>query len=92
MRKADIQFRKLVLVCTNEKPDGKACCAKKLSPEFYLDLKLAVAGKDPTIRVSKTGCLGNCQSGAVIAIMPDNIYLGDVRESDLEELVTRITA
>jgi len=92
MRKADIQFRKLVLVCTHEKLEGKACCAKKLSPEFFMNLKLAVAQRDPSIRVSRSGCLGNCQSGAVIAIMPDNVYLGEVRESDLDRLVNLITS
>jgi (2Fe-2S) ferredoxin len=91
MRKADIQFRKLVLVCTHEKMEGKACCAKKLSPEFFMTLKLAIAEKDPSIRVSRSGCLGNCQSGAVITIMPDNLYLGEVKESDLDQLVKLIT-
>lgn len=92
MRMADIQFKKLVLVCTNEKPDGRNCCAQKMSLELYHKLKLAIAAADPHIRVSKTGCLGNCESGATIAIMPDNVYLGEVKESDIEEIVQRVTS
>lgn len=88
---ADIQFRKIVLVCTNEKPDGRPCCAQKLSFETFQKLKLAIAAVDPTIRVSKTGCLGNCESGATVAIMPDNIYLGEVKESDIDEIVRLVT-
>jgi len=87
MRLSDKQFSKLVLVCTNEKPDGRPCCAQKASPEFYHTLKMAVAGMDPTIRVSKTGCLGNCESGATVAIMPKNVYLGEVKESDIPEIL-----
>lgn len=87
MRKSDIQFSKLVLVCTNERMDGRECCAHKISPEFYHALKMAVAGMDPTIRVSKTGCLGNCASGATVAIMPLNVYLGEVKEKDIPEIL-----
>lgn len=87
MRLSDIQFSKLVLVCTNERTDGRACCAHKASPEFYHALKMAVAAMDPTIRVSKTGCLGNCSSGATIAIMPKNVYLGEVKETDIPEIL-----
>lgn len=42
---------------------------------------------DPTIRVSKTGCLGNCESGATIAIMPKNVYFGEVKEEDIPEII-----
>lgn len=87
MRLSDNQFSKLVLVCTNERIDGRACCAQKASPELYHALKVAVAGMDPTIRVSKTGCLGNCESGATVAIMPKNVYLGDVQETDIPEII-----
>lgn len=48
---------------------------------------MAVAGMDPTIRVSKTGCLGNCESGATIAIMPKNVYLGEVKEKDIPDIL-----
>ena len=87
MRLSDKQFSKLVLVCTNERADGRECCAQKASPELHHALKMAVAAMDPTIRVSKTGCLGNCESGATVAIMPKNVYLGNVKESDIPEIL-----
>jgi len=76
-----------VLVCANEREDGRECCSQKASPEFYHSLKTAVAAMDPTIRVSKTGCLGNCASGATVAIMPKNVYLGEVKEKDIPEIL-----
>lgn len=87
MRLSDKQFSKLVLVCTNERTDGRECCAHKASPEFYHALKIEVAKMDPSIRVSKTGCLGNCESGATVAIMPRNVYLGEVKEKDIPEIL-----
>jgi (2Fe-2S) ferredoxin len=87
MKLAMKQFSQLILVCVNEKDNGRDCCAKKLSLEFYQTLKTAVAEFDPTIRVAKTSCLGNCASGAVMAIMPKNVYLGDVTETDIPEII-----
>ncbi len=87
MRLSDTQYSQLVLVCMNERPDGRECCAQKASPEFYHALKIAVAELDPTIRVSKTGCLGNCASGATVALMPKNVYLGEVTEKNIPEIL-----
>ena len=87
MRRADIQYKKIVLVCVNEREEGIECCAKKLSMGLYRELKAAIRAKDPNVRVSKTGCLGNCLSGATVAIMPDNVYLGDVTQDDIEKII-----
>ncbi len=90
MRKADIQYKKIVLVCVNERQIGSTSCANKLSLDLYNKLKIKIAESDPEIRVSKTGCLGNCLSGATIAIMPDNVYLGEVKEEDIPEIISII--
>ncbi len=84
-------FRKLVLVCTNERHDGRECCADKGSVELHQKLKFAVAAIDPRIRVSKSGCLDQCSTGTTVVIMPDNIWLGRVQEHDIPELVQLIT-
>lgn len=84
-------FRKLVLVCTNEKADCAESCGPKGGKELHAELKTAIKAIDPTIRVSKTGCLGSCKSGITVVIMPDNIWLGEVTIADIPELVTLIT-
>jgi (2Fe-2S) ferredoxin len=90
MRSPDIRYKKLVLVCTNERTDGRECCMHRGSEDVYLKLKTAIAAVDPSIRVSKTSCLGNCLSGAIVVIMPDNIWLGDVRKDDVEKIVKMV--
>lgn len=90
MKKADIQYKKIVLVCVNERQAGSISCSNKLSLDLYHKLKIKVAESDPEIRVTKTGCLGNCLSGATIAIMPDNVYLGEVQERDIPEIISII--
>jgi predicted metal-binding protein len=60
-----------VLVCTNERQPGKACCKAVGGQEFYdaLKLKLKAAGLYDTHWISRTGCLGYCNTvGTTIAI------------------------
>jgi (2Fe-2S) ferredoxin len=90
MYELDSIARKLVLVCTNERHDGRECCADKNSVELHQKIKFAVASVDPRIRVSKSGCLDRCSTGTTVVIMPDNIWLGRVQEQDIPELVKLI--
>lgn len=89
MKPAGTQYKKLVLVCTNER-EGKECCAEKGADALRQKLKLAVVERDPSIRVSRAGCLGSCSSGITVVIQPDNIWLGQVTENDIPELVEMI--
>lgn len=88
----DKTFRKLVLVCVNDREDGRDCCAQKGATELHKKLKFAVSAVDPRIRVSKSGCLDQCSIGVTVVIMPDNIWFGRVMEHDIPELVKHITA
>lgn len=83
--------RKLILVCTNERHDGRECCVDKGAVELHQKMKLAMAAVDPRIRVSKSGCLDRCSTGTTVVIMPDNIWLGRVQEQDIPEIVKLIT-
>ncbi len=85
-------FRKLVLVCTNERTDGRECCMAKGSVELHAKIKEAVKAVDPTVRVSKSGCLDNCPTGPTVVIMPDNIWLGMVTDADIPEIVRLATS
>lgn len=85
------RHRKLVLVCTNVREDGRECCGMKGSAELHKKLKEAMKAVDLTIRVSKTGCLDRCSEGATVVIQPDDIWLGGVTESDIPEIVKLAT-
>ena len=91
MKEPLLRYKKLVLVCTNLRENGEECCAQKGSVELHKKLKETVKLLDPAIRVSKTGCLGNCKSGASVVIMPDDIWLGAVTEEDIPEILKMLT-
>lgn len=81
------KHRKWVLVCTNMKEPGKPCCGIQGSADLHLKLKEAMKAVDPTIRVSKTGCLDRCSEGPTVAIMPDNVWFGAATEADIPAII-----
>ncbi len=85
------KYRKLVLVCTNLKENGKECCAMKDASALHAKLKEEMKKADLTVRVSKSGCLDRCSDGVTVAIMPDDIWLGGVTEADIPDIVARAT-
>lgn len=82
--------RKLILVCTNLREDGTECCGLSGSVELHKKLKEAVKAVTHDVRVSKSGCLDRCSTGATVVIMPDNVWLGRVTEADIPEIVKMI--
>ncbi|MFA5854269.1 MAG: (2Fe-2S) ferredoxin domain-containing protein [Patescibacteria group bacterium] len=85
------KYKKVVFVCTNQKENGKECCAMKGAKELHLKLKEEMKKTDLTIRVSKSGCLDRCTEGVTVSIQPDDVWLGGVTEADIPEIVKRAT-
>ena len=91
MLPAPVTYRSVVLVCTNERTDGKACCAARGSLDLHKKLKEAIKAIDPTVRVIRASCLNNCEAGPTVAVMPQNKWFVGVEEKDLEEIVALAT-
>ncbi len=87
MRAAERPYRKVVLVCTNAREGGGNCCALRGSLPFFDVLKVAVKAAYSDVRVVRTGCLGNCDTGVSVVIMPDNVWLGEVTAEDVPALL-----
>ena len=86
------RFRKYIFVCENERESG-ACC----NPQGSLireKLKAAVKSKGLAgqIRVSRAGCLDVCAEGPNVLIEPDHVWLKRVTESDVDEIVRRVSS
>lgn len=83
------KYRKVVLVCTNQKESGKECCAMKGAADLHAKLKEEMKKADLTVRVSRSGCLDRCVDGVTVAIMPDDIWLGGATVADIPEIIER---
>lgn len=84
-------YEKHILVCSNQKPAGKTCCANSGGEPFFDYLKsklLSLERHGPgKFRVSKTGCLGRCGNGPCIVIYPEGVWYSYSSFTDLDDIV-----
>lgn len=84
-------YTKHLFVCTNQKPEGKKCCANSGGEDYFSYLKKRLSMLDMhgpgKYRVSKSGCLGRCDLGPLLVIYPDGVWYGYSSFSDLDEIV-----
>lgn len=81
-------FERIIFVCVNERPAGEDACAGRNSKPLQESLKAYVKqkGLKGRVRVSRVMCLGRCEVGPNIAIMPDNVWYAHVAPKDLDEI------
>lgn len=84
-------FRKLILVCVNERETGKAACGGRGSYEIFRSLKQTMRdrGLNKEIRVTRTRCLGICELGPNVAVYPEGTWYSGMRPEDIPDLLAR---
>ena len=82
-------FRYHLFVCTQEKPEGVACCAANGSAAVLdaLRRELGARGLDDEVQVSTSGCLGTCEHGPVMIAYPEGAWYSEVKPADVAEIV-----
>ncbi|MCX7875843.1 MAG: (2Fe-2S) ferredoxin domain-containing protein [Melioribacteraceae bacterium] len=85
------RFEKHVLICDNHRDpsDKRGCCAAKGSSEILDNFKkrLKELGLTHKMRANKSGCLDACEHGAVVLVYPEQIWYGNVKPEDIEEII-----
>lgn len=78
------RFKKYLLICENDRPEG--VCCMPLGTEIRESLKRSVKerGLSDRIRVSRSGCLDLCSEGPNVLLMPDNRWFKKVSLKDLD--------
>lgn len=86
-------YTKHVFLCTNQKEDGKTCCANASAAEYFDYLKtklLAMQIHGPgKIRVSKSGCLGRCSLGPCVVVYPEGVWYNYSSFADIDEIINK---
>ncbi|WP_227380159.1 (2Fe-2S) ferredoxin domain-containing protein [Haladaptatus halobius] len=84
-------FSDHVLVCTNDRDSGYACCAEAHGQEVYEAVKSWLRERGifwSRVHVAETSCLGLCSAeGTAIAIHPRNQWYSDVVPEEVPELL-----
>lgn len=85
------RFKHHVFVCENVRPPGhsKGCCAEKKSKEIREKFKKRIAELklNVDIRVNSSGCLDACEFGPAIVIYPEQVWYGNVKVEDIDEII-----
>ena len=78
------KFEKHVFVCSHErdKNSQRGCCMSKNSLDLMVKLKTMAKNSGlVNIRVQKSGCLDNCESGPSCVIYPEGVWYKLTEES-----------
>lgn len=89
MKEIPKPYKKLILVCVNERANGEESCGHKKSFRIAEKLKAYVNGNGlkGVVRVSRTGCLGLCQLGPNVAVFPENRWYTAVTDEDVDAII-----
>lgn len=84
-------YEKLILVCCNQRDPGEAACANRGSVELHKAMKDFVKsrGLQNRVRVTRSLCLGLCEKGPNVCIMPDQIWYHGVKPGDVPAILER---
>jgi (2Fe-2S) ferredoxin len=83
-------YERIILVCANQRDAGEAACANRGSAEFQKHLKDYMKSKGiKGLRVSRSLCLGLCEQGPNICVMPENVWYTGVAQKDLDEIKSK---
>lgn len=76
-------FKNYVLVC------GGTACDSSHGIELTHDLKkeIEAAGLKHEVQIVRTGCLGFCEKGPIVKILPENTFYVSVKPGDAKEIV-----
>jgi len=78
-----------IFVCTNDRRGKRASCADNRSTTTYATLKQKIRenGLNGRVRVSQSGCLGQCNSGPNVMLYPQKLWFSHVAPEDVGEIV-----
>ncbi|MCC5810052.1 MAG: (2Fe-2S) ferredoxin domain-containing protein [Ectothiorhodospiraceae bacterium] len=84
-------YRHHVFFCTNQREDGRECCANCGAGDARAYVKdrikaLGVSGKGG-VRINNAGCLDRCSEGPVMVVYPDETWYTYVDREDLDEII-----
>ncbi len=84
-------YQRHIFFCTNQRPNGEACCADHQAADAAVHCKKAVkaAGLNGPgkVRVNQAGCLDRCAAGPVCVVYPEAVWYSFVDHHDIDEIV-----
>jgi (2Fe-2S) ferredoxin len=81
-----------ILVCTNDRGGERQSCADEEGVELRAVLKTEITarGWKKWVRVSQTGCMGQCANGPNVMIYPQAIWFQKTSLDDVETIISAV--
>lgn len=84
-------YNKHIFFCTNQKDNGKKCCADadSLAMVKYAKQRCTEEGlsANNNVRVSMSGCLGQCSKGPCVVVYPEGRWYTYQQQSDIDKII-----
>lgn len=84
-------YDKHVFFCTNQREDGRPCCANHDAQAMRDYAKGRIKKLDMNgpgkVRINSAGCLDRCGEGPVLVVYPDAVWYTYVDQADIDEIV-----
>ena len=79
---------KKILICTHLRanPNNPSCAARG-SKQVITALKHALAEKNMPVKIEESPCLGFCEIGPNLRLMPSGEFFHDVSDKDLSAII-----
>lgn len=92
MEKINFQPKTHLFICCRER-EQKSCCSVRGAEEMVKELKSWVkeTGRFFDIKVSKSSCLGYCETGVTACIYPQNEWFHQLCKDDIPKLKEMLT-
>ena len=90
MKREANNLKQQLFICCNTKQDGSGC-GPKGAEALRLRLKDRVqALKDPSVKVTKSGCLGKCSEGIAAMLYPEGSLITEIGQNDEDALFSSL--
>jgi (2Fe-2S) ferredoxin len=84
-------YEQHVFICTNQRDDGRPCCADRGAIEAQTHAKRRLKELDMNgqgkVRINKSGCLDRCEEGPVMVVYPQGTWYTYVDTHDIDEII-----
>jgi (2Fe-2S) ferredoxin len=84
-------YEKHIFFCTNQKEEGKKCCAQADAQAMWQYARECARQEGLTagnkVRINKAGCLGRCAEGPCLVVYPRGTWYTYKNEADIEAII-----
>ncbi len=86
-------YQKHVFICTNQRDEGRECCANGGAKELHAYAKAQIKALEQSgkgkVRINSAGCLDRCSEGPALVVYPDGVWYRYQTEADIDEIINQ---